>query len=96
MRLNKVYYLYGAYWVLFWLVPIPIFSWFTNDAGILFVYYEKFALPSVIVAMIIGLVFSRGALLKDKLRAVILGIVIPAFVAIAFLASQIRLGIGGL
>lgn len=95
MKLNKVYYLYCVYWILFWLIPIPIFSLFTSDAGILFTYYEKFALPSVFVAMVLSLVFPRGASLKDKLRAAIIGIVIPAIIVIAFLSSQIKFGIGG-
>ncbi len=95
MSLKKLYYSYGAYWILFWLFPVPIFSLFTNDAGIIFAYYEKFALPLALVAMVLGLVFPREALLKDKLRAAIIGIVIPAVIVIAFLSSQIKFGVGG-
>ena len=92
---KKVYYSYGVYWGLFWALPIPIFSFFTNDAGILFAYYEKFALPSVFVATALGLVFPKGAPLKEKLKAAVMGIMIPAAIVFVFLSNQIKLGIGG-
>ena len=96
MRLSKRYYLlYGTYWILFWLFPIPIFSLFTNDAGILFAYYEKFALPSVVAVIVLGLLFPRRELFKDRLKVTLIGVVIPAFIVIFFLSRQIKLGIGG-
>ena len=86
----------SGYWLLLWIIPVVVLLYMPVqvDAAAAFSYFDRWALASLFLPVIYVIRLQVGA--PEKLRKIVLYILLPLLAVAALLVSQVQLGFGGL
>ena len=95
MNTKKEMLLVVGYWLLFWIIPAIALLYMPvqGDASAAFSYFDRWALASLLLPVIYIICLQIGA--PEKLKKIVMYILLPLLVVAALLVSQLQFGTGG-